>query len=103
MSNYYLAAELKERAISNKNRRSTSFNTLSDLQLRSSDFGVTVLNREQMAEMRAEVEQEMASRVGQLSAKQLMEEVREHVLTIEAGGERHAHGECWNTGKHFPS
>ena len=93
-ANYYLALELKDRAISNKNRRvrgggqGDAGDAWDALRLKATDFGVNLLGREEMQRLREEVDLEVQGTVGYSSAKAFMQDVREKVLSVEAGGDR---------------
>ena len=58
------------------------------LRLKATDFGVNLLGREEMQRLREEVDLEVQGTVGYSSAKAFMQDVREKVLSVEAGGDR---------------
>ena len=87
-TNYYLALELKERAISNKNRRIADAATSDSLILEAADFGVNLLSRDEMQQMRNQIDAEIEATIGYRSAKAFFDEVRQKVLSVEDGGDR---------------
>eukprot|EP01050_Picozoa_sp_SAG11_P004057 SAG11_NODE_249_length_11637_cov_3.320073_2_plen_314_part_00 len=88
-SNWYLSREMQDRAISNKNARITAGKTVANrVSLRPGDFGVEVLSKQQVVEMREKVNAEIDNLVGCHELKEEIEEIRQMVLYVQNGGDR---------------
>ena len=103
-ANYYLAAELLERAVSNKNKRERSARASALgkgtqgalLGLSVSDFGVEMLTRDQMQLRQRDVDREISEMIGYDKAKAFIAELKAKVECVGAGGDRKKLESCLN-------